>query len=134
MKNKVKNKILVYAIYLIIGVLMWVIGTVTKKYMLQYFSLGFEVVGAAKIIQYVRLMGSPEMMKKWEISCNDERNIAIALKARSLAFDVFSIMGGVFIIGFYLADHVFAGQMIAYILCFMIVIYRICYYIVSKTN
>ena len=131
MKSISKKSIIIYGIYIIIGIALCVVGFFSEKNFLSSFGAAFAAVGIAKTVQYARLLKNPEKLKKWTIMQNDERNIAIALKARSITFRIIGLASGIAIIICYLINQELVGMVIAYTLCAMLVIYILCYHILN---
>ena len=110
-KKKLKTR-LCYAIgYMVVGValiLLQLTGSVDNE-MSSCFGAAFTVCGVVRVIQYIRLINNKDRMEQREIAEKDERNIMLW------------------------AIHMeFVGQIIAYALCTLVVIYWICYIMVKR--
>ncbi len=133
--RKKLNKRLGYAIgYIVIGtalILLQFIGRVDNE-MSAYFGAAFGVCGVVRIIQYIRLISNKDKMEQREIAEKDERNIMLWEKARSWTFGIYTILAGMTIMVLYSIHMEFVGQIIAYTVCALVVIYVICYYIIRR--
>lgn len=133
-RKKLKKR-LYYAIgYTVIGaalVLLQFLGKLNNE-IISYFGAAFAVCGIARIIQYIRIISNDDKTKQREIAEKDERNIMIWEKARSLTFGIYIILAGIAIVALYITEQYFVGQIIAYTVCGLCVIYCICYMIMRR--
>lgn len=83
--NMVKQKIKIYFVTLIVGILLIFAGMHTEN---ALGSIGFAVavISAVRIVRYKRLMKNPAELEKYENALNDERTAYIASKAYSAAY------------------------------------------------
>ena len=130
-KLKIRQKV---AIGLIIaGVAFDLLGIFANWEMASVFGTVFLVVGIARIVQYKRIAKDPEMMHQREIAEQDERNIMLWTKARSLAFMVYVIVMALAVIVMSLFN-VPGGNIVSLCMMGFIIIYWICYFIIVKKN
>lgn len=133
--RKQLKKRLCYAIgYIVIGaalVLLQFTGKFNNE-MISYFGAAFGVCGIARIIQYFRIISNKDKMREREIAEKDERNVMLWTQARSWAFGIYIMLAGIAIIVLYIMEQYFAGQILAYTVCGLCVIYWICYMIMSR--
>ena len=130
-KLKIRQKV---AIGLIIaGVAFDLLGIFANWEMASVFGTVFLVVGIARIVQYKRIAKDPEMMHQREIAEQDERNIMLWTKARSLAFMVYVIVMALAVIVMSLFN-VPGGNIVSLCMMGFIIIYWICYLIIVKKN
>ncbi len=133
-KKKLRTR-LHYAIgYVLIGVvliLLQLTGSADNE-MSYCFGAAFTVCGVVRIIQYIRLINNKDRMEQREIAEKDERNIMLWEKARSMTFGIYVILAGAAIMVLYAIHMEFVGQIIAYALCTLVLIYWICYMIVKR--
>ncbi|MBQ8300712.1 MAG: hypothetical protein IJX57_01925, partial [Clostridia bacterium] len=73
-----------------------------------------------------------ESIRRQEIIENDERNIALWTNARSLAFAVYIMLAAMTIVIFYILKMYYIAKIIGLMLSAFVLIYWICYYIISK--
>lgn len=131
-KDKIKKRIINYCTYTALGIIMILISMGSDNDILQPFGAAFALMGIARAVHYSALTKNPAALKKREIAENDERNIDIAVKARSLTFTVFGVCGGLSVIALKLLKLNDASQTVAYTLCAMLVIYWLCYFAIKK--
>ena len=130
-KLKIRQNV---AIGLIIaGVALDLLGIFANWEMASIFGTVFLVMGIARIVQYRRLAKDPEMMHQREIAEQDERNIMLWTKARSLAFMVYIIAMALTVIAMNLFN-VTGRNIVSLCLMGFIAIYWICYLIIMKKN
>ena len=108
------------------------LGAVIGRDIASSFGLMFLVIGIARTMQYIRIVKNPEIFKKAQVAEEDERNILIWTKARSLAFSVYVIIAALAVVILYLCDLDVWGQAVSYSLSGFVAIYWICYFIVSR--
>ncbi len=93
--KKIKQRIIISAVYAILGIAITISANIfgDKVNGGYLYSLGcaFTISGAALLVKFIRIKRSPELMRKFEVSARDERNIMIADKARVYAFGAYSI-------------------------------------------
>ena len=132
-KKKLKTR-LCYAIgYMVVGValiLLQLTGSVDNE-MSSCFGAAFTVC-VVRVIQYIRLINNKDRMEQREIAEKDERNIMLWEKARSITFGIYVMLAGTAIMVLYAIHMEFVGQIIAYALCTLVVIYWICYIMVKR--
>ena len=131
-RNKIKFRAWLGVFYTAVGAAIIIAANLIGTDNGAAYSFGaiFAATGLARTVRYVRLLRNPEAMQKRETAENDEMNITVIEKARSLAFSVYLIIGGIMLVSFYIAGNFYAGQITAYIICAFTVIYWICYKIV----
>lgn len=133
-KKKIRQRICVFAIDIIIGaalIAVSVTGAVTNE-IISFFGCALAVAGAVKLIQNLILIKNEEALHNQEIAEKDERNIMLMNKSKSAAFSVYLILAGISIIALYLTNNQFAGQIIAYSVCVLILTYFICYHVIKR--
>ncbi len=116
----------------VIGIALIVLGFVLGLDMASPFGLMFFVIGIARTIQYIRIMKNSEIFKKAQVAEEDERNVLIWTKARSLAFSVYVIVAAVAVVVLYLCGLDVWGQAVSYSLFGFVLIYWVCYFIISR--
>lgn len=99
---KKNNKVLVYGILLVIGIIIFLTGGFFIKDNSGSFSgvcigIGAGLFGMSlgQIISIILINKNPSYEKKINIEKNDERNIQINNKAKSKAFDIMGFLYGV---------------------------------------
>lgn len=93
-------------VLLVIG-LLWtkrLVGSNTIATTLPYLAIGFGCIifgyGMGNIVTKKTLQAYPEVERQMAIEKNDERNIAIANRAKSKAFDIMTYIFGALIVSF----------------------------------
>ena len=121
-------------VYILIGVGMIILnvtGILTNDIM-SSFGLMLFVIGIARMVQYKRITADSESLNARRIAENDERNVMLWTKARSLATSVYLLLLAVMVIVLYIINMQTAAQIVSYCMLAIVVIYWICYFIVSK--
>lgn len=129
-----KLKIRLYVAFAMIGIGIALIltGIFGGPEMASSFGTVFMVVGIARIVQHRRITKDPERLRRREIAEQDERNIMLWTKARSLALSVYTIGAGLAVIVLYLINMGKAANIVAWCLMGFMVIYWVCYFIISR--
>ncbi|MDD6044645.1 MAG: DUF2178 domain-containing protein [Clostridia bacterium] len=129
-----KLKIRLYVAFAMIGIGIALIltGIFGGPEMASSFGTVFMVVGIARIVQHRRITKDPERLRRREIAEQDERNIMLWTKARSLALSVYTIGAGLAVVVLYLMNMGEAANIVAWCLMGFMVIYWVCYFIISR--
>lgn len=98
------------------------------------FGLALIVIGAVRIRNYFRITKDEETIKKQQIIETDERNIAIASKAKSVSFFVYVISAGLSVIVLEFLNKTELATIISLTVCALIVIYWFSYWIIRKRS
>lgn len=132
--NRIKLRAGISAFYLAVGAVIIAAANFTKSdnEAAYCFGAAFAVCGAVRMVRYIRLLKTPDVLKQMEIAENDEMNITLAQKARSAAFLIYFVLAGLLAAGFYIMGNSAAGEAIAYVICAMTLIYWICYRIIRR--
>ena len=118
--------------YIVIGMVLIGIGLMGETEMASSFVLMFAVIGIAKLMQYKRITSDKDRLRQREIAENDERNIMLWTKARSMAFIIYIIAAALVIVVLYLVGMAYEASIVSYSLSAFVVIYWICYLVLSK--
>lgn len=131
-----KMKIRYYSAFalLIIGIALWIYFSYSKNDMASSFGTAFIIIAAARIIQYIRLRKIPEAMQKREIAEEDERNILIWTKARSLTLSSYAVIISILSVVLYVTNHSQTAKILSYSLLLLLSLYYICYFVIRKKN
>ena len=132
--KKMKIRKNIAFVYILIGVGMIILnvtGILTNDIM-SSFGLMLFVIGIARMVQYKRITADSESLNARRIAENDERNVMLWTKARSLATSVYLLLLAVMVIVLYIINMQTAAQIVSYCMLAFVVIYWICYFIVSK--
>ncbi len=131
-----KMKIRYYSAFalLIIGIALWIYFSYSKNDMASSFGTAFIIIAAARIMQYIRLCKRPEAMQKREIAEEDERNILIWTKARSLTLSSYAVIISILSVVLYVTNHSQTAKILSYSLLLLLALYYICYFVIRKKN
>ena len=134
--KKLKIRLITAIVYVVLGVSLMVTFNLTEleNEVLSYLSFAFVIIGLARIRNYFIITKNEETIKQREISENDERNVSIANKARSVTFIVYLICAGLAAIVLMLCNMMQTAQIISYTVAFIVLVYWISYFIISKRN
>lgn len=89
---------------------------------ISVFGAVFIVMGIVRAIQNFVVIKNDKAFEKRKVEENDERNIMIMTKARSLAVGIYMILSAAAVILLYLAGKEFIAQIIAYTICAFVLI------------
>ena len=118
--------------YIIVGIILIGIGSIGKTEMALSFGSMFAVIGIAKLMEYKRITSNKETLRQREIAENDERNIMLWTKARSMAFIIYIIAAALVIVVLYLVGMVYEARIVSYSLSVFVVIYWVSYFVLSR--
>lgn len=135
-KKKLKIRLFVAISYLILGIAMIVVFNVIKTDNSFFSSLGFAltVIGIARIRNYFLITKDEETITKRQIAENDERNISIANKAKSVAFLAYILVVCTSITILYALNKTQLAFILSGTVCFLLLVYWISYWIISKKS
>ena len=129
------NKRLLLSIFWIVLGIVILIMAMTEKLDAVYGGMGGALiaVGAMQVMRNLRYRNNPEYREKIDIESNDERNRYIRMKAWSYTGYI-TILGlcAAGIVFYYVMGNKELGQPMMMTVCFMLVVYWISYYILSK--
>lgn len=133
-RKKLKKRLYVAIAYIIIGISTTAAAEIMNLENEFFFAYGIALVvcGIIRLRQYIKLTSSEENIRKQEIAESDERNIAIANKARSWAFSLYVILMGVAVIILEIIGKAEIATAAAISICALIVLYWISYYAISR--
>ena len=129
------NKRLLLSIFWIVLGIVILIMAMTEKLDAVYGGMGGALiaVGAMQVMRNLRYRNNPEYREKIDIESNDELNRYIRMKAWSYTGYI-TILGlcAAGIVFYYVMGNKELGQPMMMTVCFMLVVYWISYYILSK--
>ena len=124
--KKLKQRFWLAIAYIVIGAALFIVCTFVKENdFLSPFGFAFVVMGIARLRNYF-------MITKQRIVENDERNIAIVQKAKSIAFGVYIIIASIAAVVLRLFNMTDMSKLIAYTVCAFVFIYWVSYFIIRK--
>ena len=135
-KNKLKTRLYLAICYILSGITLIVVFNVmdNPNEYLSTFGLVLTVLGIARLVRYLRITKTEETVKKQQILETDERNVAIVNKAKAMTFNVFVILLSITIIVLQFLNFAAYVQMLFYVLCAVLVIYWISYFIIRARS
>ena len=136
-RKKLKERLYAANAFVIIGVLMVFVsnykGTASEASLsLSSFGAALVAIGIVKIRNHFIITRSEESIRKQEIAENDERNIAIANRAKSVAFSIYGIISFVIVVILEAVGKIELAYVLAFSICLLLIIYLISYYIIRK--
>lgn len=123
--------------YIVLGLAMIVVFNIVETNNSNFLtSWGFAlfVIGVVRVRNHLIITKSEERIKKQEIRETDERNIAIANKAKSVSFMVYVFLCCIAVIVLELLQMSEWTSILSGSVCVMLVIYWISYFIISKRS
>lgn len=135
-KTKIWIRVLVGLLYLAVGVLGCILAYtgVIENAFVSTLAAAFGIAGLAHVVRNLRIIASPDAMRSLEIKEKDERNVMLAEKARSLAFGIYITAAAVLEVALFLRGMNLAGQVVAYNICAVFLIYVVCYWALRLKN
>ncbi len=133
-KKKLKIRLWVAIAYMLIGLGMLVAFNLMENGNEYLSTLGLilVVMGIARWRNYRRITKSEESVKEQQIRETDERNVAIAEKAKGVAFSVMVLLLGIAIIVLNFMQMTAYVQLLFYVLSGLVFIYWASYFIIRK--
>lgn len=135
-KKKLKIRLFVAISYVILGIAMIVIFNIikTENNFLSSFGFALTVIGITRIRNYFLITKDEETITKRQIAENDERNISIANKAKSVAFLAYILVVCTSITILYVLNKTQLAFILSGTVCFLLLVYWISYWIISKKS
>ncbi len=133
-KKKLKQRLYLAIGYMIFGVLTIIVANITKTDNQFLFTFGTVLLlcGIARIRVYFRNTKDEKTIRTLEIRETDERNVEIIQKAKSMTFNLSIIIAGFAVIILQLVGMYDKSLFFAYGVCFLILLYWVCYFIIKK--
>ena len=135
-KKKLKTRLYLAIAYILSGITMILVFNMMNNgnEYLSSLGLAFVVIGIVRVRNYFMITKSEETIKKQEIAETDERNVAIANKARSYAFIIGVVLLSIAVIVLQLLNLRLYVLILSGVLCALLVIYWISYWILWKRS
>ena len=131
MKNN--RKILSYGIYLLLGVILWILGMAE---MVDEFWSGMGsalvLVGILRLVRIYRFKNDEAYREKMEIETTDERNRFIRNKAWAWAGYLFILVAACAVIILKVMGQEVLSMAASGALCLMLILYYVSYFILRK--
>ena len=131
-QDKMKTRLYLAIAYIVSGITLIVVFNVMEKAneFLSVFGLILVVLGLARLRRYFAITKNEETMKAQQIRETDERNVSIMNRAKSCAFDILVILLAVAIIVLNFTEYTAYMQLLSGVLCALLVIYWVSYFII----
>ncbi len=135
-KKKLRIRLYFAIGYLVLGLALIVIFNIirTENDIWSSFGFALAVIGVAKIRNFLMINKSEETLKRQQIAETDERNVAIARKARSVAMTVYIVVACLAVIVLHILNQSLLATVISGTVCALLVIYWISYWIIYKRS
>ncbi len=135
-RKKLKIRLFVAIGYIVLGIGMIVTFNLIKtdNDFLSSFGFALVVIGIANVRKYFVITKSEESITKRQIAETDERNIAIANKAKSVSFIIYVMLACVSVIVLALLNQTLLSTLVSGTVCALIIIYWISYWIIRKKS
>ena len=133
-EKKLKYRLYVAIGYVIAAIIVIVFSatTHTDNDFLSGLGAGLLVCGGTRIRNYFLITKNAETIKRQEIAETDERNLAIATKAKNIAFSVYIMLACIAIIVLSLLGYESLYSVLSLSVCTMLIIYCSAYWIIRK--
>lgn len=135
-ENKLKLRLYLAIGYIVLGVIMIILFNLrgAENSYLSSMGLALIVVGIVRIRNYIIITKDEQTVIKQKIAETDERNIAIADKAKSVSFMIYVFIGCVAVIVLEILNKTQWVLAVSGAVCLLIVIYWISYLIIRKNK
>ena len=132
-KSKTMTRIVLMLMYVVIGAVMWAVGTfgANPNDTISSMGIAMAVCGAIMAVRNIIVIRDPEKLQKRETAETDERNVMLMQKSRSLAFAVYIMAAAVAIIVMICTGMESEARIVAFTVCSLVVIYIISYLIMK---
>lgn len=133
--KKLKIRFWLAIAYIVIGAALFAIcAFVRENDFLSAFGFAFVVMGIARMRHYLMITRNEETIKKQRIAETDERNIAIASRAKCWAFGIYIIISAAAVVAFHILNMTDISKLISYSICVLVFIYWLSYIIISRRS
>ena len=132
--KKIKQRIFWGIAVIALGFVMWALCFTGRIQSREIYIIGITYIlsGAIKTFRNINLMSKPKRLQQLNIAENDERNIMLWTKARSMALSIYIIIASFIFIGLFMIPGMeLAAMTMVYSVCIITFIYWICYIIVE---
>lgn len=135
-KKKLNIRLYLAIAYVLIGIATIISAFITNTSNEFFSSFGFAlvVIGVVRIRNYFIITKSEDNLKKQQIRESDERNISISTKAKSFSFNLYIILSGIVVIVLQFLKEAQLATIIGGVVCVLILIYWISYWIINKKS
>lgn len=133
-KKKLRTRLIVAISYIVLGLILVAIDVIghTDNYFYFSFGIALAVMGLLRIFQHRKITADEKSIRQQELTESDERTRMIAERARSWTFSLSVTIAGIAVIVLSLLGYHEEALPLSWFVCGMVVIYWICYIIISK--
>ena len=133
-KKKLKIRLWVAITYLVLGIALIVVSLAIepKNDILSSFGFAIALIGGVRLRNYLLITKSEERIKAQEIAEKDERNVAIADKAKSFSFMAYIFVACIDVIILHLLNKTQVALILSSSVCGLLLIYWVAYFIIRK--
>ena len=135
-KKKLKVRLYFAIGFTVLGLLLMLVFNIfsSGNEYISTFGFAMIIVGIVRIRSYVLIPKTEETIKKQQIVETDERNIAIANKAKSVSFIIYILIASVAVIVFQFLNKPQISYIISLTVSVLVLIYWISYWIIRKKS
>ncbi len=135
-RKKLKIRLFFAIGYIVLGLAMIIAFNIinTENDFLSSFGFALIVVGVVRIRNYRIITKNEEKITKYQIAETDERNIAIANKAKSVSFIIYVVLASVAVIVLGILNKTQLAVILSATICVLVIIYWISYWIIYKKS
>lgn len=135
-KKKLKVRLYFAIGFTVLGLLLMLVFNIfsSGNEYISTFGFAMIIVGIVRIRSYVLITKNEETIKKQQIVETDERNIAIANKAKSVSFIIYILIASVAVIVFQFLNKPQISYIISLTVSVLVLIYWISYWIIRKKS
>lgn len=133
-KKKLQQRLYVAYAEVAIGILLIAAAFIFKldNYFFSSFGLCLAIVGAARVCKHRLITRDEETIRKQMIIETDERNLAIADKARSICCILYFLGSGIAVIVLSILGMHQEAAWVSYPMMLMLAVYFIAYWVMQK--
>ena len=133
-KKRLNTRLYFALSFSIIGIALIIISAITNVLdgFLGPWGLGLLIIGIARVRNHFLITKNEETLRNREIAENDERNITIVNKARSISFILYILIASIAVIILQILNQTEVAIIVSFSVCALILIYWISYFIISR--
>lgn len=133
-KKKLRTRLIIAISYIVLGLILVAIDVIghTDNYFYFSFGIALAVMGILRIIQHRQITKDEKTIRQREVEESDERLWMLSERARSWTFSLSVTIAGIAVIVLSLLGYHEEALPLSWFVCGMVVIYWICYIIISK--
>ena len=135
-RKKLRIRLIIAVCYIVLGLALALTFTFAEPSNSFFSGFGFAFVGVgiARVMQYFKITKNEDTINKQRIAESDERNIAISTKAGHTAFWVSAFCMTLAIVLLEIFKYGEMATALGFVMCVMLVIYFISYFIIRKRS